>query len=244
MLIWLCEQLTVPITTRFICVSQKDLHDGSRFFWGFKCRAQIIRAAVEDRLFVPAMRTHDSCFIIGTVSCFKPQKNLLDLIDAFAEVYSRNPCARLEIIGDGTQRSNIEQRILEHNLIDVVTLHGWRHDVPDIMARWQCFTLSSLWEGLPCSVVEARLMKLPVVAYTTGGIPEVIRDGVNGYLVPQKDRTLLAQKLLELSINSTLCAQLAHYPDILDSFSAQSMHQAHQKLYDSPFDKLRANGVT
>jgi glycosyltransferase involved in cell wall biosynthesis len=232
-LVWLCEQLTLGVTTRFVCVSERDRALGSRLFWGFNQRATLIRAAVEDRLFIPTQRApQPETFTIGTVSCFKPQKNLIDLIDAFAEVYARNTGARLEIVGDGTERSRIENRIIEHGLIDVVTLHGWRHDVPEIMAHWDCFALSSLWEGLPCAVVEARLMKLPVVAYATGGIPEVIQDGVNGYLIPQKNRHLLAERLHALSVERELCRKLAHYHDTLDAFSAHSMHQAHREIYD------------
>ena len=55
------------------------------------------------------------------------------------------------------------------------------------MLNWHAFVLSSLWEGLPCAIVEARLLKLPVLSYNTGGIRDVIQHGKNGYLYHQKD---------------------------------------------------------
>jgi glycosyltransferase involved in cell wall biosynthesis len=235
--IWACEQLTVPITTTFICVSNADIHDGSGFFWGFARKAQLIRAAVDNKQFVPAEENSSlptpPLFIIGTIACFKPQKNLLDLLDAFAEVVIHAPHARLEIIGDGIERDLLEQKILDSGLIDQVTLLGWRYDVPTIMKRWQCFALSSLWEGLPCALVEARLMKLPVVAYATGGIPEVIIEGKNGYLIPQKNWHLLANRLIALATNTALYTKMAEYPDNLTSFYHTRMWDAHRTLYDS-----------
>lgn len=233
--VWVCEQITAPITSSFVCVSHADITAGSRFFWGFNTRAHLIRAAVDNERFVPAQKSdalRTPSFVIGTIACFKPQKNLSDLIDAFAEVVAHAPHARLEIIGDGIEREMIENKIMDHGLIDHVTLLGWRHDVPALMSNWDCFALTSLWEGLPCAVVEARLMKLPVVAYTTGGIPEIIVDGENGYLIPQKNWHLLANRLIALCSNDVLYKKLSEYPDSLIPFYHRSMWNAHRTLYD------------
>ena len=81
--IYLCELFTSFITTHFVCVSEKDHQTGCRLFPRFKKKSSLIRAAVEDRFFlVPARRTDikpakkQRPFVIGTISCFKPQKNL------------------------------------------------------------------------------------------------------------------------------------------------------------------------
>ena len=54
------------------------------------------------------------------------------------------------------------------------------------MMTWHAFVLSSLWEGLPCAIIEARLLKLPVLSYNTGGIHDVIINGENGFLYKQR----------------------------------------------------------
>lgn len=229
--IYLLELVTSFITTHYVCVSGADVATGKKLFPRFNNKHSIIRASVDTHKFVPATRTNNSTFVFGTTSCLKPQKNLLDLIKAFEIVYARNPNTRLEIVGDGVQRPLIEQAIKERNLQTAVTLHGWVSPVAPVMATWDCFVMSSLWEGLPCAVVEARLMKLPVISYDTGGIYEVIKSGVNGYLVPQKDWPALGQAMLRVSQDRTLQSTLASHHDSLSDFQVQTMVAQHQDLY-------------
>ncbi len=176
---------------------------GSRLFPRFTRKHSIIRAAVEgEQFYQPAVAvsipSSTQPFIFGSVSCFKPQKNLFDLLSAFERVYAHEPRARLEIIGDGVLRPHIEQWVCERNLERVITLHGWKQLVAPIMKTWHTFVLSSLWEGLPCVVVEARLLRLPVISYDTGGICEVITDQENGLLYKQGDWHGLSHGMLRM----------------------------------------------
>jgi glycosyltransferase involved in cell wall biosynthesis len=236
--IYVIELFTSFITTHFICVSTADRETGQRLFPYFARKSTLIRAAVDwstfyhpDRQGTPHPHQQSTPFIFGTIACFKPQKNLLDLLTAFAYVYRHTPAARLEIIGDGIQRTIIEQWLQEHELRHVVTLHGWQEQVIPFMKQWHAFVLSSLWEGLPCSVVEARLLKLPVVSYHTGGIHEVITHGHNGLLCPQKEWLSLAKNMLSLSLDRKLYTQLQNYPDDLTAFSTATMLEKHSALY-------------
>ena len=227
--IYLLELVTSVITTHYVCVSGADVATGKRLFPKF--RHTVIRASVDTEKFLPAVRATNNLFVFGSVSCLKPQKNLLDLVKAFAIVHAKNPNTRLEIVGDGVQRPLIEQAIKERDLTAAVTLHGWVSPVAPVMATWDCFVMSSLWEGLPCAVVEARLMKLPVISYNTGGIYEVIQNEVNGYLVPQKDWPALAQAMVQISQNPALQATLSRHPDALSDFQVQTMVAQHEDLY-------------
>ncbi len=233
--IYLLELLTSFITTHFVCVSGADVKTGKKLFPRFARKYSVIRAAVDANLF----DTHhpqpfppaDSPFVFGSVACHKRQKNLPDLIRAFAFVHTNNPNTRLEIIGDGVGRSSLEALIQELNITHAVTLHGWKSDVAATMKTWHAFTLSSLWEGLPCAVVEARLMKLPVLCYHTGGIYEVIRPGVNGFLYKQKDWQSLAQGMLTLSRDPQLHERLRSSADTLAEFHEDRMIEQHRNLY-------------
>lgn len=176
-------------------------------------------------------------FVFGTVACFKPQKNLFDLLQAFEQVRNLAPQVdyRLEIVGDGELRLALERWIREHELMRVVKLHGWCEPerLPALMAAWQAFCLSSLWEGLPCAVVEARLLKLPVLAYDVGGISEVIKTGQNGFLYRPGEWLALAQGMYQLSQDGAVYQRLRAYPDDLTDFSYQAMANAHVALYQT-----------
>jgi glycosyltransferase involved in cell wall biosynthesis len=175
--------------------------------------------------------TVKNTFIFGTIACFKPQKNLFDLLQAFEYAYKKNPHIRLELIGDGQLRPTIETWIFEHKLNKVITLHGWQNHVTLIMMHWHAFVLTSLWEGLPCAIIEARLQKLPVISYNTGGIHDVIMDGENGLLYPQKEWRQFAQGMIEVSTNQELYKKLCGYRDELEDFKISTMVEQHQNLY-------------
>lgn len=182
------ELITSLITTHYICVSSEDVKIGRKLFPKFEKKHSIIRAAIEwDKFYaaskiVPSINEKEQ-FIFGTVSCFKKQKNLFDLLKAFKKVNEKNKNCRLEIIGDGILRNSIEEWITQNNLDNYIILHGWQDNVAQFMINWNTFVLSSLWEGLPCAIIEARLLKLPVLAYDTGGIHDVILQGENGFFI-------------------------------------------------------------
>lgn len=232
--IYLVELITSLITTHFVCVSSYDVKIGKKLFPWFAKKNSIIRAAIDwNQFYIPATHTQwqEKSFIFGTTSCFKPQKNLFDLLQAFAIVHQQEPESRLEIIGDGALRPNIEQWIKEHNLHHAIILHGWQHDVVPIMKTWHAFALSSLWEGLPCAVVEARMLKLPIISYDTGGICDVIMHGKNGFLCEQKNWQKLAEYMVQLIRNRQNYSTLSQYVDDLHTFSHEYMLKKHQHLY-------------
>lgn len=239
LLTYVLELITSFITTHYVCVSSADMQTGSRLFPFFARRSSIIRAAVDWETFYQPARSltpfpaDTQPFIFGTVSCFKKQKNLFDLLYAFEWVHQQNPRTRLELVGDGTLRPALESWIAEHNLAHVITLHGWQHHVAPFMMSWHVFVLSSLWEGLPCAVVEARLLKLPVLSYDTGGIRDVIHSNKNGFLYPQKEWRSLAKGMLTLSQQPILYQALQASPDDLQEFHDQTMIKKHIELYSS-----------
>ena len=230
---YFCELITAPIITHFVCVSHQDQNTGSRLLPGFGRKSSIIRAAAGHHI-TPATRAPSGRVVFGSIACFKPQKNLLDMIRAFAQVckqWGNGPLPMLEIIGDGASRGELEAAIAGYGLTRQVRLLGWQSNVTRYLHTWDVFVLSSLWEGLPCSIVEARMAHLPVVAYNVGGIAEVIFDGVNGYLIPPKDWQALAHKMLLVGRNTTQRAALGEHADNLHDFLESVMVKNHIQLY-------------
>ncbi len=232
-LIYFLEWITSFITTHFICVSTKDVKTGIALFPCFQRKHSIIRAAVEWNSFLRLghIQSPKELFVFGTIACFKKQKNLIDLCKAFKLASQQNPAIRLEIIGDGVLRPQLEQWLEENNMRKQIILHGWQKDVGEIMQQWHAFALSSLWEGLPCSVIEARLLKLPVLAYNTGGISDVIIHGENGFLISQGNWQELASYMVQVSTDKNLYSHLQNYHDNLEAFHHQAMIDAHHQLY-------------
>ncbi len=244
------EWFTSLITTKFICVSSKDAQTGVCLFPRFSKKHEIIRAAIDtEKFYIPAKKISSSIqpaletswpsesnkpFIFGTVSAFtQPGKNIPEMIRAFKYVHNHNPNTGLEIIGDGILRPVIEQAIEFHKLQSQITLHGWQDSPAPFMINWDVFVMSSLWEGLPCAVVEARLLKLPVIAYNTGGISDVIEHGKNGLLYDQKYWLNIARGMLELSEKPELVTKFSSHTDDLSSFTYPAMVEQHVKLYES-----------
>ena len=241
--IYLMEFFTALITTHFVCVSKYDSDRGIKLLPFFKKHYSIIRAAVEyDKFFIPSKSINsfdDGKFIIGTVSCFKPQKNLIDLLRAFKIVINDLPEKKdrliLQIIGDGILRKDLERWVVDNNLNNNVEFLGWQSNVATWIKTWNLFVMSSLWEGLPCAIVEARLSRLPVVAYRISGIPEVIIDSKNGFLVEPGDWKMLGEKIKFFILNQNDYFKISNHNDFLLDFHEKTMIKNHISLYQSFF---------
>ncbi|MBU0491986.1 MAG: glycosyltransferase family 4 protein [Chloroflexi bacterium] len=137
------------------------------------------RAAMRAELGLPA-----DAPVVGTVGRLSPQKAPLDWVRAAAVVAQSVPTARFVYVGDGPLRPAVEALIAELGLTDRVILAGLRRDVPDLLAAFDVFALSSLWEGLPLVIPQAMAAGVPVVCTNVDGTAEAITEGVNGRLVP------------------------------------------------------------
>lgn len=237
-LTYLLELFTSLITTHYVCVSSKDVKTGIELFPGFGKKHSIIRAAINwQQFYQPARKTvtikkSNEPFVFGTVSSFtQPGKNIPELLQAFAHVHQQNNQTRLEIIGGGHLIHEAKKWIADHDMHHAVILHGWQDNITPIMLNWHAFVFSSLWEGLPCAIVEARMLKLPVLSYNTGGISDVIINGENGFLYAQRDWQRLAQGMLEIIKNPHLYNKMRAYSDNLTDFNNAQMVAQHVQLY-------------
>jgi Glycosyltransferase len=106
---------------------------------------------------------------VGMVGCFKPQKSPQDFIRLAFLLQPDLSRVKFILVGDGALRKKIEKLILKLNLQNKVFLTGWRRDIPRILSAIDVFILTSLWEGLPISVLEAMACGKPVVATKYGG---------------------------------------------------------------------------
>jgi glycosyltransferase involved in cell wall biosynthesis len=147
--------------------------------------------------------------VVGNVAALTANKGQVDFIRAARVVADRFPGTRFFVVGEGEMRSELEALVRELKLDGVVVFTGFREDRLEIMSMFTCFVLSSYLEGLGTSIMDAQAMGIPVVATDTGGVPDIVEDGVTGLLVPPGDANALAQAIVRLLEDEGLKQHLA-----------------------------------
>jgi glycosyltransferase involved in cell wall biosynthesis len=189
---------------RLIAVSSEIRDDLLR--WGAAPeRVAVVLNGIDHRRFHrdPALRTparhelglHDGEIVIGSVGRLEPQKRFDLLIRAVGNMRSARPNIRLLIAGDGSLSSDLRQQIRDQGLESVCRLIGHCGDVPRFHHALDLFVQSSDYEGTPNSVLEAMALETPIVATAAGGTGELVRDGVDGMIVPCGDPEVLANAI-------------------------------------------------
>jgi glycosyltransferase involved in cell wall biosynthesis len=132
------------------------------------------------------------CRVLVNVAALAPHKAQSDLLEALKQLRATYRF-RCFIVGEGELRSELEARARLLHIDDVVTFTGFRDDALEFIRLANVFVMSSRLEGLGTSIMDAQVLGAPVVATRTGGIPELVEDGVTGLLAEPGDRGSLAR---------------------------------------------------
>lgn len=146
----------------------------------------------------------------------------------------------LLIVGDGELRPFLEKEISRRRLSQFVSLVGNRSDIEQLLPRANAFVLSSKREGLPMALLEAMSAALPVIATSVGGVPEVVRNGFNGLLVPPEDPAALASAIDCICNDNTLAKSLGNNArkTIKEKFSLDKVAQSYSRIYQDLVRKV------
>ena len=162
------------------------------------------------------------------------QKNYLMMLKAFKQVQSIYPDAKLTILGDGEKRSEIETFCEENHLSNNVNMPGNVSNVREYMWRSKVFLMSSDFEGLPITVLEAMAAGLPIVATKAGGIVDIVEDNGNGFLVNIGDEEGLAKAMIECLQNDGKMKSYAdHSKALSQKYSIEHCANEYMKVYHS-----------
>ena len=186
------------------------------------------RAAVRRELGLP-----DDAVVCLNIGSLTEQKNRRTLLDATARL-SDIETLRVLVVGSGPEKEELEARAGELGLSGRVLFLGERLDVPDLLAASDIFVLSSDWEGLPITVLEAMASGVPCVATAVGGVPEVLTDGVSGLTVEPGDPGALADGIRTLTRDPELRARMAGAArdEFERRFRAEQMVRQTEALYE------------
>jgi len=211
---------------------------------GITQEATVIPNFVDPEVFspVPCERTErgdERDVVIIHISNFRPVKRIQDLIYAMSMVVKRAANARLVLVGDGPERHDVERLIDRLDLRRNVLVTGFRSDVPHMLRCSDVLVLCSESESAPLTLLEGMSSGLPVVATSVGGIPEMVRDGFNGFLVPPKNPEALAAKLIELNEDKQLGKRLgkAARRTVLERYTAENA----VRLYEEVLERVTKN---
>ena len=201
-----------------------------------------IPLALFDRAADPATRTSlnggTSRPIVLTIARLDRQKGQVYLLQAAAHVAE----AVFVLIGDGPDRDMLEAQARELGVSDRVVFMGYRRDIPELLAACDVFVMSSLWDALPLTILEAMAAGKPVIATDVGGAREAVAHGETGLLIPPADPVALAGAIRIVLGDSRLAHTLgtAGQSRARQKFSVETMARRVTEIYDELLDPYQA----
>ncbi len=237
------ERRTSRFTTRFFAVSEANRRLGIELGLFPPDRCTVIRSGIDLHAFRRArvdtvakkreLGLEPGGPVVGMIAPLKPQKAPLDFVRLAALVHRSRPDARFVLVGDGELRAAVEAEVERVGLAGSFKLTGWRRDIAEILRCFDLFVLTSLWEGLPRVYLEALASGVPVVGTRVDGAAEVIRDGVNGYLVEPGDVRGMTDRVLDLLAHPDVAVRMGQKGESLpQEFDIRDMIRRLEREYD------------
>lgn len=239
----LLEKITALITHKLVVVAQENINDAMNYKIGTKEQYMVIRSGIEIDKFKNSSIDKDAKKeelniledekVITTIGPFKPQKNLKDFIKIANLISETNNNCKFLIIGDGDLRPQLELLVQGYDLTEKIIFLGWQRSINEILAISDIFVLTSLWEGLPRSMIEAMSSSVPVIANAVDGVKEIIKDGENGFLSEPFNIKKTADLSLKLLNDPELAKKIgtAGKNSIQKEFDIDFMVQQQEELY-------------
>lgn len=192
--------------------------------------------------FARELSVPEHSLVVGVVAQLIPRKGHDLLLDALPSLLPTFPDLHVIFFGKGPREAELRAAIARLGLEERVQLAGFRTDLPRILP---CLTLvvhPALMEGLGVSLLQAATAAVPIVASRAGGIPEAVRDGVNGLLVPPGDASALAEAMGRLLGDPCLARAMGEAGRKLmqEEFSVDAMVEGNLRVYREVLDERMA----
>lgn len=230
---WAIERATQAWAAQIITVCESDRTAAIRTHLAPRDRLVTIHNAMPD--VIDALRADPGVSppvlkMVARLSHWKDHRTLLDALSGLTQLDWR-----LELVGNGPLRGQLEEQVDFLDIADRVTFLGFRRDVSEQLADAQVFLLISKWEGFPRSILEAMRAGLPVVASEVGGVHESVLDGTTGFIIPPGDSLHLRECLSRLITSPDLRIRMgragrARYEDM---FTFDRLVERTVNIYES-----------
>ena len=238
----LLERLCDRVTDHLICLTRGEPRDYVKFSVARPWKTSVIHSGVDlQRYTTPkvdptvmrgSLGIEDGTLVVGSIGWLLPIKAPEVLLEAMGSVWESQPDIKLLFVGKGDLEDSLKATVQHMNVADRVRFLGWRDDIPDLMHSFDIFVLPSRNEGMGRVIVEAMAAGLPVVASRTGGLPDLVTDGHNGFLVPPGNAVTLGQAIQNLCNNPDLRKRMGEAGRRrAENFSLQRMVHKLDALY-------------
>lgn len=184
--------------------------------------------------------------VVGSIASLNPHKGHKYLVQAAVKVLEDIPNVKFILVGDGRCRIELETEAKELGIRDKIMFTGVRRDIYDFLSIMDIFVLpSSEVEGLGIALIEAMAMKKPVIGTELGGIPEVIQNNVNGFLVPPRNSGKMAEAIIRLLQDRSVAEEMGQkgYLIYKEKFLLSVMMEKVVRLYEEAFLKGQKRDV-
>lgn len=254
----LIEKITAIITDKIIALTEGEKKESLAYGVGKTEQWEVIHSGVDlsvsplVRLSVGSLNSTNQLIhqltnklIIGSVGRLDPVKGYKYFVEAIPLILT-HPLTRSSahslfflIVGDGSERKNLEFIIHNSKLKDKVIFTGWRNDVEELINLMGIYVQPSINEGMGMTLLRAQALSKPIVATNVQGIPSVIKDSITGILVPPKNSQALAEAIIKLAKSKEQRVKMGEEgkkwaTEIVDSyprFSTQREIHLVEKLY-------------
>ena len=233
------ERLLIPFSDSYMCVSEYTKHFGLSQLPLNEERLYVcpnMHEEKEEATPITSTLTNNVLMVAG----FRGQKDHITALKALKILVTENksPNVHFTFAGDGPKRECIEQFIDENNLKKHITLIGETKEIDKYYDYCDMVILPTYYEGLPLSLLEAIQKGKPVIATDTGGINEIVKDGVNGNLLAVEDATALANHISDYYLNNKIPQLSLNSKMIYDThYSYQIVSETLNFVIDSAIQK-------
>ncbi len=238
------ERLTHPLADRILCVSKAvmEFMAGNGIPRGKmrvipngvdlnKFKVKYDSAEVKKELGIPA-----NAKVVGTVSRLTLQKRIDRFLDCAKIILEKMPGVFFVVAGKGELENELKSYAEKIGISEKVRFLGFRHDVQRVLSVFDVFMLTSSWEGMPVSLLEAMAMGRPAVVSDVEGSSEIVVDGKNGFLARGGDPDVFARLALRLLENPETAKAVGEKAvERAGDYSADMMVKRNEDLYSDLF---------
>lgn len=206
-----------------------------KFFWFIpKTKFKVIYNAFNPKNLVKKVTRTDDILRLIFVGRLDLAKSPLDFLAAMLVLKQRKIPVEATVIGDGFYFEDMKKYLDNNDLNNTVNLLGWQDDIGNQLANHDIFCLTSIFEAFGIVFCEAGYTGLPSVATNVEGIPEVVKDGFTGLLVPPRNPIKFADAVQRLHENRDLLAQYGKNAEqrVNENFTIEIMVNKYQELYE------------
>ncbi len=214
----LIEKVVATFTTKLLFQTKADMEEAEIYRIGEKSKYYFIGNGINLNSFLHydqnSVKSAKSKFnpnnrkVIGTVGRVSIQKNPEGFVKIAQGVLQKRKDVIFLFVGGGELLEQMREKIKSLNLTDYIIFPGVVEDIPPLLATFDILILTSLWEGLPRSLLEGMAMAKPVVAHNIRGIDEIIDNGFNGITIPINRYDIFVDTINNLLDNSSLCKKI------------------------------------